>query len=326
MQIPHTVVSTVVVSLAVAGVVAIAQAQTPQTPATTAPPLRARGNLVSTHPALIPLQLWRARARWRPLLFAARSSRFTVRYDLCPRACRGSAGEPAGPAGRQRATNPPDRSALCGARHLIAKKDIPVTIGIFITPGQRGDTYPDTIGTGNPNNRAAEYDSLSNTYGRFLIEEMLPEVAKKYALATDPARRAIGGTSSGAICAFTVAWNFPDQFRNVISGIGSYTSIGYRPAANGQPMTPGGDLYPTLIARRRSADQDLMQDDGRLNNEHGTGTREPGDALRARVGERHRRHAESSRQPQINHVWGDGATRAPRPILLDAALDSNDQK
>ncbi|HET9943002.1 MAG TPA: alpha/beta hydrolase-fold protein, partial [Terriglobia bacterium] len=126
--------------------------------------------------------------------------------------------------------------------NLIHKKEIPVTIGIFITPGQRGDTYPDTIGTGNGNNRAQEYDSLTDTYARFIIEEMLPEVGKSYNLTTDPARRAIGGTSSGAIAAFTVAWNRPDQFRNVISFIGSYTSIAYRPARNGQPMVPGGDL------------------------------------------------------------------------------------
>jgi enterochelin esterase-like enzyme len=71
--------------------------------------------------------------------------------------------------------------------NLIAKKDIPVTIGIFITPGQRGDTYPDTLGTGNPNNRAAEYDSLTDAYTRFIVDEMLPEVGKKYALATPAA-------------------------------------------------------------------------------------------------------------------------------------------
>ena len=65
----------------------------------------------------------------------------------------------------------------------------------------------------NPNNRAAEYDSLSDAYARFLVDELLPEVGKSYNLTTDPERRAIGGTSSGAICAFTVAWHRPDQFR-----------------------------------------------------------------------------------------------------------------
>ena len=124
----------------------------------------------------------------------------------------------------QRAINPAGVLRVPQAlENLIHKKEIPVTIGIFITPGQRGDAYPDSLGTGNPNNRAAEYDSLSDAYTRFLVEELLPEVGKKYALTADPAGRAIGGASSGAICAFTVAWHRPAQFRNVISMIGSYT-------------------------------------------------------------------------------------------------------
>jgi enterochelin esterase family protein len=133
--------------------------------------------------------------------------------------------------------------------NLIHKKDIPVTIGIFITPGQRGDVFPETIGTGNPNNRAQEYDSLTNHYARMVIEEILPEVGKKYKLTTDPKGRAIGGTSSGAIAAFTTAWHYPAQFANVISMIGSYTSIAYRPATDTTPMVPGGDLYPTMIRK-----------------------------------------------------------------------------
>ncbi|HJZ53576.1 MAG TPA: alpha/beta hydrolase-fold protein, partial [Gemmataceae bacterium] len=107
--------------------------------------------------------------------------------------------------------------------NLIHAKEIPVTIGIFITPGQRGDTFPDTIGTGNPNNRSVEYDSLGDKYARFLIEEMLPEVGKIFTLTTNPEGRAIGGASSGAICAFTVAWERPDAFRRVFSAIGSFT-------------------------------------------------------------------------------------------------------
>lgn len=119
--------------------------------------------------------------------------------------------------------------------NLIAKNQIPVTIGIFITPGQRGDTFPDSIGTGNPNNRDREYDVLDDRYARFVIDEILPEVGKKYKLSGDPAMRVIGGSSSGAICAFTVAWHRPDQFRNVISLIGSYTNI------------HGGHVYPDLV-------------------------------------------------------------------------------
>ncbi|HEX4027019.1 MAG TPA: alpha/beta hydrolase-fold protein, partial [Rhizomicrobium sp.] len=156
--------------------------------------------------------------------------------------------------------------------NLIAKGDIPPTIGIFITPGNTGtEHYPDNLGIGNPNHRAPEYDALSDAYTRFLIEEMLPEVAKSYKFTDDPRRRAIGGTSSGAICAWTVAWNRPDAFGNVISMIGSYTSIGYHPATADHPMTPGGDTYPGLIRRGPIRPIRIFLQDGTndLNNEFG---------------------------------------------------------
>jgi hypothetical protein len=136
--------------------------------------------------------------------------------------------------------------------NLIAKGDIPRTIGIFITPGNTGtEHYPDNLGQGNPNHRAQEYDQTSDAYTRFLIEELLPDVAKKYTFTSDPKRRAIGGTSSGAICAWTVAWNRPDAFGNVISIIGSFTSIGYHPATADHPAIFGGDTYPGLIRREK---------------------------------------------------------------------------
>jgi enterochelin esterase-like enzyme len=137
-----------------------------------------------------------------------------------------------------RATNPNGVLRVQNVlENLIQKSHIPTTIGIFITPGQRGEDFPDDIGTGNPNNRDREYDVLDDQYARFIIEEMLPEVGKKYNLTSDPALRAIGGSSSGAICAFTVAWHRPDQFRNVISMIGSFTNI------------HGGHVYPELILK-----------------------------------------------------------------------------
>ncbi len=150
----------------------------------------------------------------------------------------------------QRATNP--RGSLRVQQvleNLIHQKAIPTTIGLFITPGNRSDAYPDNLGMSNPNNRAREYDATSDRYARFLIDEMIPELEKGYSITDDPKRRVIGGTSSGAICAFTVAWHRPDQFANVISFIGSYVSIGYRPPRDGNPMVPGGDLYPTWIRR-----------------------------------------------------------------------------
>ena len=103
--------------------------------------------------------------------------------------------------------------------NLIAKKEMPVTIGIFIQPGAfplKPGEKPQKRPDGKPApraNRSKEYDTLSDDYARFLLEEILPEVGKKYNLTKDPEGRAICGVSSGGICAFTVAWERPDQFR-----------------------------------------------------------------------------------------------------------------
>jgi hypothetical protein len=212
----------------------------------------------------------------------------------------------------QRATNPAGVLRVPQVlENLIHKKDIPVTIGIFITPGQRADVYPEDLGTGNPNNRAAEYDSLSDAYTRFIIDEMLPEVGKKYKLTSDPAGRAIGGASSGAICAFTVAWQRPDQFRNVISLIGSYTSIAYRPAQDGQPMVPGGDLYPTLIRKTAIKPLKIFLQDGShdLDNEHGNwflANQQMLAALNFANSNADTRKIAGPRY-QVKYEWGDGA-------------------
>lgn len=212
----------------------------------------------------------------------------------------------------QRAVNPKGQLRVPQVlENLIHKKDIPVTIGIFVTPGHRGDSYPDSLGTKNPDNRSAEYDSLSDVYARFVVEELLPEVGKSYTLATDPARRAIGGASSGAICAFTVAWHRPDQFRNVISLIGSYTSIAYRPAGDGQPMVPGGDLYPTLIRKNPIKPLKIFLQDGShdIDNKHGNWFLANQQMLAALVFANAAADTEKIAGPryQVRHEWGDGA-------------------
>lgn len=193
--------------------------------------------------------------------------------------------------------------------NLIAKKEMPVTIGIFITPGSCGAEYAE-VGGGNPNNRAAEYDALGERYARFLIDEMLPEVGKTYNLTKDPEGRAIGGTSSGAICAFTVAWERPDAFRKVISCIGSYTSIGYRPARDGEPMIPGGDLYPTFIRRAAPKPIRIFLQDGSndIDNQFGSWFLANQQMLAAfnyanRTADQ--RKLDGPRY-EVNHVWGEG--------------------
>lgn len=212
----------------------------------------------------------------------------------------------------QRATNPEGSLRVPQVlENLIHKREIPVTIGIFVTPGQRGDTYPENLGTGNPNNRAQEYDAMNDRYARFVIDELLPEVGKRFNLSTDPQRRAIGGTSSGAIAAFTVAWHRPDAFRNVISMIGSYTSIGYRPATATAPMQPGGDLYPTLIRKNAIKPLRIFLQDGSadLDNEHGNwflANQQMLSALNYANATADRRGAEGPRYA-VQHAWGDGA-------------------
>jgi enterochelin esterase family protein len=117
--------------------------------------------------------------------------------------------------------------------HLIASGDMPPTIAIFINPGHSGDTKPPSAWKNN--NRGKEYNTLGATYATFLLEEIIPQVRKDYQLTDDPAGWAIAGASSGAICAFTVAWERPDKFRKVFSTIGSYVDLA------------GGHVYPSLI-------------------------------------------------------------------------------
>jgi enterochelin esterase family protein len=212
----------------------------------------------------------------------------------------------------QRAVNPDGPLRLPQVmENLIGKGKMPVTIGIFITPGNTSETYPDNLGTNNPNHRREEYDALNDTYARFLIDEMLPEVGRQYTLTDDPEKRAIGGTSSGAICAFTVAWQRPDMFRRVISMIGSYTSIGYAPAAEGRPMTPGGDLYPTLIRKNPIKPIRIYLQDGEkdLSNEHGNWFLANLEMLSAfeYANAKADKNGTLGVRYEVKHNWGDGA-------------------
>ncbi len=118
--------------------------------------------------------------------------------------------------------------------NLIARKEMPVTIGIFINPGNIPAAEP---GQKSRSNRSYEYDSMGDAYTRFLLEELLPEVEKKWKLTNDPSQRCAVGISSGGIAAFTVAWERPDSFGKVISHIGSFTNI------------RGGHVYPALVRK-----------------------------------------------------------------------------
>jgi enterochelin esterase family protein len=142
--------------------------------------------------------------------------------------------------------------------NLIYRREMPVTIGVFINPGHRAD-QPEASASewgDRTTNRRVEYNALNADYSKLIINELLPELAKEYNISADPNDRAIGGASSGAICAFTVAWERPDQFRKVISTIGSFTNI------------MGGHAYPDIIRQSDPKPIRIFLQDG-LNDNRG---------------------------------------------------------
>ncbi len=141
--------------------------------------------------------------------------------------------------------------------NLIHKGQMPITIGVFINPG----VVPASKAGARPRrNRSFEYDTLSNQYSRFLLEEILPEVGRTHRLTDNPDRRAICGISSGGICAWTVAWERPDTFRKVLSHVGSFTNI------------RGGHVYPAIIRKTEHKPIRVFLQDGEndLDNLHGS--------------------------------------------------------
>ncbi|MBI1178674.1 esterase family protein [bacterium] len=141
--------------------------------------------------------------------------------------------------------------------NLIAAKEMPVTIGVFINPG----TVPsDEPGKKARSNRSFEYDSLGDRYVRFLLEEFIPGALKDYSITDDREGWAICGISSGGICAFTAAWERPDKFSKVLSHVGSFTNI------------RGGHNYEAMIRKTERKPIRVFLQDGShdLDNLHGS--------------------------------------------------------
>jgi len=137
---------------------------------------------------------------------------------------------------------------------LIHAQEMPIVIGVFVTPGRVKATSGAAL---DRFNRSFEYDGLGDNYARFLLEELLPEVETKTAadgrairLSKDGNDRSIAGSSSGAIAAFTAAWERPDAFRRVFSSIGTY--VGLR----------GGNVYPALVRKTEPKPLRIFLQDG----------------------------------------------------------------
>ena len=181
--------------------------------------------------------------------------------------------------------------------NLIHKKEMPVTIGIFVNPG----VAPAPSDAALPRfNRSVEYDSVTDRYARFLLEEIIPEVARTYNLRTDGNSRAIAGASSGAIAAFAAAWNRPDAFSRVFSTIGTY--VGLR----------GGNDFPTLVRKTERKPLRVFLQDGSndLNNHGGNWFLANQEML----------SAFDFAGYDVEHAWGDGAHNSKHgaSILPDA--------
>ncbi len=145
--------------------------------------------------------------------------------------------------------------------NLIYRREIPVMIGVFINPGRTADqTEPSpAAGWGDGfTNRPTEYNTLDDRYARVITEELMPVLYKEYNISKDPEQHGIGGSSSGAIAAFTVAWERPNEFRKVLSNVGSFVDL------------RGGDVYPEKVLASDKKPIRVFLCDGR-NDHRGIG-------------------------------------------------------
>jgi enterochelin esterase family protein len=140
--------------------------------------------------------------------------------------------------------------------NLIYRREIPVMLAVFINPGRRPDQpepTPQEWGD-RTTNRPTEYNSLDDKYARVIVNELMPALYKDYNISKDPDRHGIGGASSGAIAAFTVAWERPNEFRRVLSMIGSFTNL------------RGGHAYADIVRKTDRKPLRVYLQDGRNDN------------------------------------------------------------
>jgi enterochelin esterase-like enzyme len=140
--------------------------------------------------------------------------------------------------------------------NLIDRREIPVMLSVFINPGrtpEQPEPTPQEWGD-KTTNRPTEYNSLDDKYARVIVDELMPALYKDYNIAKDPERHAIGGASSGAIAAFTVAWERPNEFRKVLSMIGSFTNL------------RGGHAYADLVRKSDKKPIRIYMQEGRNDN------------------------------------------------------------
>jgi enterochelin esterase family protein len=140
--------------------------------------------------------------------------------------------------------------------NLIYRREIPVMIGVFINPGRRPDQPEPTLQEwgDRTTNRPAEYNTPDDKYARIVVDELMPALYKDYNISKDPEQHGIGGSSSGAIAAFMVAWERPNDFRKVLSNVGSFVNL------------RGGNVYPERVLASDKKPLRVFLCDGRNDN------------------------------------------------------------
>jgi enterochelin esterase-like enzyme len=170
--------------------------------------------------------------------------------------------------------------------NLIYRGEIPVMIAAFVDPGRFTED--------GSSNRQTQYDPIDDRYARVIVDELLPRLYSEYRLSRDPDRHGIAGWSSGAIAAFTVAWHRPDDFRKVLSGIGTFVDLA------------GGHVYPELVRESDPNPIRIFMIDGRNDNRGANGGGEY-DPTRDWFYQNVRlKDALVERGYDVNYAWGIG--------------------
>lgn len=181
--------------------------------------------------------------------------------------------------------------------NLIWRREIPVLITVFISPGitpEQPEPTASKWGDGT-SLRGEEYNEVTNRYARMIVDELMPVVTSQYNISPDPDLHAIAGSSSGAIAAFGVAWFRPDQFHKVISVVGSFVNL------------RGGDAYTDLVLANERKPIRMFFCDGVNDHRGKRGTNDVYDVRRdwhiqnVRLAE-----AMTRKGYDVNYTWGIG--------------------
>lgn len=175
--------------------------------------------------------------------------------------------------------------------NLIYRREIPVMLGVFINPGRRPDQpEPNSREWGDKTtNRPDEYNPPNENYARVIVEELMPALKKEFNISPNPELHGIMGASSGGCAAFSTAWFRPDDFRKVITFVGSFTDL------------RGGHIYPELVAEAATKPIRIFMQDGRNDNRRPDNLKKDWFYQNVRL-----KDALEKKGYDLNYTWGIG--------------------